>query len=170
MFDWFVHGLFCLLARSKTKSQQKRNVYLFFWYPRTAVSDLNQEHCINVSYSLQLRVYLITNINIMTKKRTVLLPKSKKLLDELGENIQLARLRRKLSSEQVAERAGISRPTLVKIEGGHPGVSIGNLLNVLLVLGLEKDLLLVAKDDLLGRKLQDAQLTVSKRAPKKKED
>jgi transcriptional regulator with XRE-family HTH domain len=103
----------------------------------------------------------------MAKKKTILLPKSKKLLEELGENIQLARLRRKLSSEQVAERAGISRPTLVKIEGGHPGVSIGNLLNVLLVLGLEKDLLLVAKDDILGRKLQDAGLIVKKRAPKK---
>lgn len=86
----------------------------------------------------------------------------------MGENIKLARLRRKLSSEQVAERAGIGRSTLVKIEQGHPGVGIGNYLNVLRVLGLEQDFLLLAKDDELGRKLQDAQLITRERAPKKK--
>lgn len=89
-------------------------------------------------------------------------------MDELGENIKLARLRRKLSSEQVAERAGISRSTLVSIEKGYAGVSIGYFLNVLKVLGLDKDFLLVAKDDELGRKLQDAKISVRERAPKKK--
>ncbi|MCB0739314.1 MAG: helix-turn-helix transcriptional regulator, partial [Bacteroidetes bacterium] len=69
-----------------------------------------------------------------------------------------ARLRRKLSSEQVAERAGIGRSTLVKLEQGNPGVGLGNLLNVLRVLGLENDLLLLAKDDDLGRRIQDAGL------------
>lgn len=97
----------------------------------------------------------------------MLLPRLKKLMKELGENIRLARLRRKLSAEQVAERAGISRPTLSSIEDGKPTVSIGNYLNVLMVLGLEKDLSLVAKDDVLGRKLQDLGLPVKKRAPKR---
>ena len=97
----------------------------------------------------------------------ILLPRLNKLMQELGENIKLARLRRKLSAEQVAERAGISRPTLSSIENGQPSVSIGNYLNVLMVLGLEKDLSLVAKDDELGRKLQDAKLTHGERAPKK---
>lgn len=103
----------------------------------------------------------------MAKKPLILLPKSRRILDELGENIKLARLRRKLSAEQVAERANISRPTLSSIEKGTPTVSIGSYLLVLQVLGLEKDFLLLAKDDLLGRKLQDAQLVVKKRAPKK---
>jgi transcriptional regulator with XRE-family HTH domain len=85
---------------------------------------------------------------------------------KLGENIKLARLRRKLSSEQVAERAGISRTTLVSIEKGYVGVSIGYYLNVLRVLGLENDILLIARDDELGRKLQDANMSVKKRAPK----
>lgn len=98
----------------------------------------------------------------------ILLPRLKKLMKELGENIRLARLRRKLSAEQVAERAGISRPTLSSIEDGKSSVSIGNYLNVLMVLGLEKDLALVAKDDELGRKLQDANLTHGERAPKKR--
>lgn len=89
-------------------------------------------------------------------------------MDELGENIKLARLRRKLSSEQVAERAGISRSTLVFIEKGYAGVSIGYYLNVLKVLGLEKDFSLIANDDELGRKLQDANLITKERAPKKK--
>ena len=105
----------------------------------------------------------------MPGNRPLLLPKAIKILAELGENIKLARLRRKLSAEQVAERANISRPTLTSIEKGSASVSIGNYLLVLSVLGLEKDLLLVAKDDELGRKLQDARLIVKERAPKRKD-
>ncbi len=104
----------------------------------------------------------------MPRNLPALLPKAMKILAELGENIKLARLRRKLSAEQVAERANISRPTLASIEKGSASVSIGNYLLVLSVLGLEKDLLLVAKDDELGRKLQDAGLIAKKRAPKRK--
>ena len=103
----------------------------------------------------------------MANTSPVLFPKLQKLMKEVGGNLRLARLRRKLSSEQVAERAGMSRSTLVKIEQGNPGVSIGNYLNVLRVLGLEQDFLLLAKDDELGRKLQDAQLGSRERAPKK---
>ena len=104
----------------------------------------------------------------MANKSPVLLPKMKKIMTELGENIKLARLRRKLSAEQVAERAGISRSTLNFIEKGYEGVGIGHYLNVLRVLGLEKDFLTIAKDDELGRKLQDANLSTRVRAPKKK--
>jgi len=103
----------------------------------------------------------------MGKKNVILLPKIHKILYELGENIKLARLRRKLTAEQVAERADISRSTLWMIETGSPGVAIGALLQVLFVLGLEKDFLMVAGDDVLGRKLQDANLTVRERGPKK---
>lgn len=103
----------------------------------------------------------------MNKKKTILLPRLQKILLELGMNIKLARLRRKLSGEMVAERANISRPTLSSIEKGSAGVSIGAYLQVLLVLGLENDFAKVASDDNLGRKLQDAGLTVKKRAPKR---
>jgi transcriptional regulator with XRE-family HTH domain len=103
----------------------------------------------------------------MANTSPILFPKTQRILNELGENIKLARLRRKLSSEQVAERANIGRSTLVKIEQGHPGVGIGNFINVLRVLGLEQDFLLVAKDDELGRKLQDANLITKERAPKR---
>jgi transcriptional regulator with XRE-family HTH domain len=104
----------------------------------------------------------------MAKKKIVLLPRTKRILVEVGENIKLARLRRKLSAEQVAERANISRPTLVEIEKGSPTVSIGSYLLVLNVLGLEKDFLFLAKDDDLGRKLQDAKILTRERAPKKR--
>jgi len=103
----------------------------------------------------------------MKSTKTALLPKLTKILEETGENIKLARLRRKLTAEQVAERAGISRSTLWQVEKGLPSVSMGTYAQVLFVLGLEKDLLLLSKDDILGRKLQDADLVVSKRAPKK---
>ena len=104
----------------------------------------------------------------MTKRKLVLLPKSKRILSEFGENIKLARLRRKLSAEQVAERANMSRTTLVAIEKGSPNVSFGSYFSVLQVLGLEKDFLLVAKDDELGRKLQEAKISTQRRAPKRK--
>lgn len=103
----------------------------------------------------------------MSKKKIILLPKNRRILSEMGENIKLARLRRKLSSEQVAERANISRPTLSSIEKGKPTVSIGSYLEVLQVLGLANDFLLLAKDDELGRKLQDASITTNERAPKR---
>jgi transcriptional regulator with XRE-family HTH domain len=106
----------------------------------------------------------------MTKKKMVILPKARRLLDEMGENIKLARLRRKLSAEQVAERANMSRPTLSAIEKGKPTVSMGSYFLVLQVLGLEKDFLLLAKDDELGRKLQDASISTNERAPKRRDE
>lgn len=104
----------------------------------------------------------------MSRNSIVLLPKNKKLLQAVGENIKLARLRRKLTMDQVSERAGISRPTLSSLEKGSPSISLGIILQVLLVLGLEKDILLLAQDDVLGRKIQDADLIVKERGPKKK--
>jgi transcriptional regulator with XRE-family HTH domain len=101
-------------------------------------------------------------------KNIMLLPSVQKALLQLGENIRLARLRRKLTAEQVAERANISRKTLWAVETGSPSVAMGTYAQVLFVLGLEKDLLKVAEDDKLGRKIQDADLVVKERAPKKK--
>jgi len=103
----------------------------------------------------------------MAREKQILLPKYKRILSTMGENIKLARLRRKLSTQQVSERADISRPTLVSIEKGSDSTSIGAYLKVLAVLGLEKDILKIAEDDSLGRKIQDAQIIVKKRAAKK---
>jgi transcriptional regulator with XRE-family HTH domain len=115
-----------------------------------------------------LQYLILCNIvPVMTK--TVLLPSVRKVLVELGKNIRLARLRRRLSTEQVAERANISRKTLWAVETGTPGVATGTFIQVLFVLSLEKDLLKVAVDDKLGRKLQDAGLAVKGRAPKRKQ-
>jgi len=104
----------------------------------------------------------------MKQRKIMLLPKTQNVLVQAGENIKLARLRRKLSAEQVAERANISRPTLWNIEKGAGGVAMASYAQVLFVLGLEKDLLKLASDDPLGRKLQDAELMVKERAPKNK--
>ncbi len=79
-------------------------------------------------------------------------------MEQLGENIKLARKRRKLTATQVSERANISRNTLYLLEKGKSNVSIGALFNVLRVLGLQKDILKLAADDELGRKLQDLDL------------
>lgn len=95
-------------------------------------------------------------------------PTVQKRLAEVGENIRLARLRRRISSSMLAERAGISRTTLRSIENGNPGVSFGSYAMALFVLGLENDLTLLGRDDVMGRKLQDIGLVMKKRAPKRK--
>lgn len=106
----------------------------------------------------------------MSKKSTVIMPKTRDILVQMGEQIRLARLRRNLTSELVAERAGISRATLSSIEKGVPTVSIGSYAAVLHALNnMDRDLLLVARDDDFGRKLQDLSLTTRRRAPKKGE-
>jgi len=108
---------------------------------------------------------LLFILNIMSK--AILFPKGKRILQEVGENIKLARLRRNYSTMQVAERANISRNTLLSIEKGSETVSIGAYFLAMHVLGLENDFLLLAKDDVLGRKIQDANLPNRKRASKK---
>jgi len=104
----------------------------------------------------------------MKSKGTNYIQKQKNILATLGENIKLARLRRKLSIRSMAERAGIATSTLGNIEDGSPSVSLGSYLQVLSVLRLEDDLLLIADKDPVGRQIQDAGLIVKKRAPKKK--
>ena len=94
----------------------------------------------------------------MNSRKAILLPKYQKIFDGIGENIKLARKRRKLTAEQVAERAGIHRATLHRVEKGDPSVAIGIYFNVLKVLNLEKDFANLANDDKLGRKLQDLDL------------
>jgi transcriptional regulator with XRE-family HTH domain len=107
-------------------------------------------------------------INIMDTRTLAILPKLEKILAEFGENIKLARLRRKLTVEQICERAGIGRNTLWMIEKGAPSVAMGAYAQVLFTLGMESDLLKLASDDVLGRRLQDAGLETKKRGPKKK--
>ena len=105
---------------------------------------------------------------VMARKTTVQMPAVKRLLEELGENIRLARLRRRLPAQLLAERAGMSRTTLRAVEKGEAGVTLGAYANVLHCLGLESDLALVAREDVLGRKRQDAGLPTKARAPKRK--
>ena len=102
------------------------------------------------------------------KKSIHLLPKHRRLMAGFGEDLRLARLRRQLSTVQVAERAGISRPTLMKIETGDPSVAMGNYFQVLRVFGLEHGFGSLAADDEMGRKMQDLELRPRRRAPKRK--
>lgn len=88
-----------------------------------------------------------------------IMPDTENILKTMGEQIKMARLRRKLSATLVAERAGISRSTLWKVENGNPSVAVGIYAAVLHALNnMDKDLLKIAGDDELGRKLQDIEL------------
>lgn len=104
----------------------------------------------------------------MGKKSVILLPGTKEILETMGMQIKMARLRRKIPAELAAERAGISRATLWAVEKGSASVSVGIYAAVLHSLnGMDKELLHIAKDDELGRTLQDLELPIRKRAPKK---
>ena len=94
----------------------------------------------------------------MNRKKQVLFPKYQKMLEQVGENIKLARKRRRHSMIQVAERAGIDRTTLYQIEKGNPRVAMGAWFNVMRVLNLHEDFLLLAANDETGRKMQDIKL------------
>lgn len=87
-----------------------------------------------------------------------MLKRYQNILTNLGLNIKLARLRRKLSLEQVSERADVSIKTLLLVESGNEDLSIEIYLKILIGLKLQDDLANIAKDDILGRKLQDIEL------------
>ena len=98
------------------------------------------------------------------KRKIIVTPQSEKILETMGMQIKLARLRRNLPASLIAERANISRQTLVEIEKGNPSVSIGYYVNVLHALNnMDVDFLLIAKDDKTGRMIQDLNLKVRKR-------
>lgn len=103
----------------------------------------------------------------MARSAPSIVPRLARVLAGLGENIRKARLRRVYSAEAVAQRAGISRKTLYRVEQGDPAVALGIYARVLQALRLESDLGLIAADDLLGRKLQDAGLEPMTRAPRR---
>lgn len=88
-----------------------------------------------------------------------IMPDTENILKTMSEQIKMARLRRKLSATLVSERAGVSRSTLWKVENGNPSVAVGIYAAVLHALNnMDKDLLKIAGDDELGRKLQDMDL------------
>jgi len=107
----------------------------------------------------------------MTMKKAAynIVPATENILKTMGGQIKLVRLRRDLSAELVAERAGISRASLWKVESGNPAVAIGIYAAVLHALGnMDRDLALVAKDDEMGRQMQDLNLMTRKRASRRK--
>jgi transcriptional regulator with XRE-family HTH domain len=110
---------------------------------------------------------LIKVLTIMGREKKVIFPSLQRVMSELGENIRLARLRRKIPATMIAQRAGIARNTLRAIEQGETSVTFSAYANVLFALGLENDLKLIARDDELGRKLQDAGLPTKARAPRR---
>ena len=105
----------------------------------------------------------------MSKKTAALLPATDEQLRQFGNRLRLARLRRRLSAKQVAERAGMAPMTLRSLERGGSGVTMGAYLAVMQVLGIEKDLDLLGKTDPVGRELQDAQLPARTRTTRPSE-
>lgn len=119
-----------------------------------------------VNHRLQNLVVLLTMVSVMPSPSPILYPRQTKLLTELGQRLRAARLRRRFTASLVAERADISRQTLTKVERGDPSVTLGTYVRVLVAVGLDGDIAFVARDDVVGRRLQDAELGTPKRVRK----
>ena len=97
----------------------------------------------------------------MRKKKTSMLPiPVTRALRKLGHDIRDARRRRRIPVEITAQRASISRTTLVKVEKGDPGVAIGSYATVLFVMGMTERLADLAdpKNDAVGLRLEEEHL------------
>jgi len=95
---------------------------------------------------------------LLMKRQNVLFPAAEKALRNLGENLRLARRRRKITAQMMAERANLSLMTLRAIERGSPRVAMSHYMSVVFCLGFQDDVSRVAAEDALGRDLQDAAL------------
>jgi len=92
------------------------------------------------------------------KRQNILYPKAARALKTLGENLRLARRRRKITAQMMSERANMSVMTLRSLERGSPHVAMSNYMAVIACLGFQDDIAAVAANDVLGRDLQDEAL------------
>mgnify|MGYP002517594720 FL=1 len=113
-------------------------------------------------------LYDILQVIMSKSTQSTLLPRrAQKNLAIVGEQIRLARLRRDISIAQIADRAGCSELTVMRVEKGTPSVAIGTYLRILFSLNLDEDILLIAQQDTIGRELQDLSLKKRQRASSK---
>ncbi|MBF6604554.1 MAG: helix-turn-helix transcriptional regulator [Chloroflexi bacterium] len=99
----------------------------------------------------------------MSKQTLPSFPRYQRLAESLGDRVRLARLRRRMSATEMAERMDVSRMTLYSLEHGDLSVGLGVLVRALGVLGLDEDIARVAADDELGRRLADAVVRPTRR-------
>lgn len=106
---------------------------------------------------------MLSKVLDMGRVVRVLFPATQRRADALGERLRAARLRRRMSEAELAERAFVSRMTLRKLEAGDLSVSAAVLARVLEVLALDQDLDKLAADDVVGRRLADARIPMPHR-------
>lgn len=124
-------------------------------FPPPSVNLLLESLVIKKSDLMRGRIFLL----LVFRKSVLFMPKTGKILEEMGVQIRLARMRRKIPAALVAERAGVSRASVWAVEKGSAAVAIGIYAAVLHAInGLDKDLLKIAADDELGQKLRDIEL------------
>src|SRR5690242_17081787 len=116
---------------------------------------------------MQINLHFIRlkcNLIYMSKRTPPTHPQARRQVVALGKRLRAARLRRKMTQPMLAERVGISVPTLGKLEAGDPSTSLATMLRVLTVPGMGADIDLLAAQDTLGRSLQDNALKRPSRA------
>jgi transcriptional regulator with XRE-family HTH domain len=105
----------------------------------------------------------------MSRPARPLFPQTQRHAEALGERLRLARLRRGISLNDLAARVDATRITLARLERGDLSASLGLLARVLGVLSLDADLDQLARDDELGKRLQDIRLRRPRRTSARKQ-
>ncbi len=83
-------------------------------------------------------------------KRIVLGTQDAAALKALASRIKTARLKRNLTQNEMAERAGIGRLTYLALEGGNPGVSLATMIRVMNVMGYPEWIEAILQSDPIG--------------------
>lgn len=109
-----------------------------------------------------------STISDMSKITRASFPRVQRRAEDLGERLRLARSRRGITATDMAARVGASRDTLHRLEKGDLTIGLSVLARYLGVLGLEGDLDMIARDDELGRRLQDIALSQPARGPRRR--
>lgn len=94
----------------------------------------------------------------MAKRVPPVMPQHARRITALGQRLRVARMARGMTQANLAERVGVDRTTIGKLESGDPGTSLSTVLRVLSALGLERDIDQIAADDKVGAQLAASSL------------
>ena len=161
MYD--VSAFMKTLKQNSTMSYNCRSDHALVSYSTTVTPPSGADPRKHDVWMVVVRDAMCYNISIderdvLMKRQNVIYPKAQKALKTMGENLRLARKRRKITSKMMAERANMSLMTLRSLERGEAQVSMANYMAVIACLGFQDDIAQVAANDILGRDLQDAAL------------
>ena len=94
----------------------------------------------------------------MAKRTPPVRPQHAKRVEALGQRLRTSRVARGMTQANLAERVGVDRTTIGKLEAGDAAISLATVLRVLSALGIEQDIDRIAAEDEVGVQLAVSRL------------